>query len=336
MKVKLKRLEDQIVVITGASSGIGLATARMAARRGARVVLVARGADALERALARVREDGGAGITVEADVGIPDDMVRVADRAREEFGRFDTWVNGAAATIYGRLDEVPLEDKRKLFDTNFWGVVHGARAALPELRRRGGALINIGSMLSDVAIPLQGVYSACKHAVKAYTATLRMELEKDGAPVSVTLVKPGAIDTPYYEHARNFMQQAPTPPPPVYAPEAVARAILTCAERPVREIVVGGAARAMIAGAGIAPHLSERVMERTMFDAQQSDRPSRPTGDNLYGPADPTARERGRYPGPVLERSLYTTAALHPTRTALAAAGIGLAVAAGVRAMRSR
>jgi short-subunit dehydrogenase len=336
MKVKLKRLEDQIVVITGASSGIGLATARMAARRGARVVLVARGADALERALARVREDGGAGITVEADVGIPDDMVRVADRAREEFGRFDTWVNGAAATIYGRLDEVPLEDKRKLFDTNFWGVVHGARAALPELRRRGGALINIGSMLSDVAIPLQGVYSASKHAVKAYTATLRMELEKEEAPVSVTLVKPGAIDTPYYEHARNFMQQAPTPPPPVYAPEAVARAILTCAERPVREIVVGGAARAMIAGAGIAPHLSERVMERTMFDAQQSDRPSHPTGDNLYGPADPTARERGRYPGPVLERSLYTTAALHPTRTALAAAGIGLAVAAGVRAMRSR
>ena len=336
MKLKLKRLDDQIIVITGASSGIGLATARMAARRGARVVLVARGAGALGRALARVREDGGAGITVEADVGIPEDMVRVADRAREEFGRFDTWVNGAAAAIYGRLDEIPLEDKRKLFDTNFWGVVHGARAALPELRRRGGALINIGSMLSDVAIPLQGVYSASKHAVKAYTATLRMELEKEEAPVSVTLVKPGAIDTPYYEHARNFMQQAPAPPPPVYAPEAVARAILTCAERPVREIVVGGAARAMIAGAGIAPHLSERVMERTMFDLQQSDRPSRHTGDNLYGPADPTARERGRYPGPVLERSLYTAAALHPTRTALAAAGIGLAVAAGVRAMRSR
>lgn len=336
MKVKLKRLEDQIVVITGASSGIGLATARLAARRGARVVLVARGAEALQRALTRVRDDGGAGITVEADVGIPEDMVRVADRAREEFGRFDTWVNGAAAAIYGRLDEIPLEDKRKLFDTNFWGVVHGARAALPELRRRGGALINIGSMLSDVAIPLQGVYSASKHAVKAYTATLRMELEKEEAPVSVTLVKPGAIDTPYYEHARNFMQQAPTPPPPVYAPEAVARAILACAERPVREIVVGGAARAMIAGARIAPHLSERVMERTMFDAQKSDRPSRRTGDNLYGPADPTARERGRYPGPVLERSLYTAAALHPTRTALAAAGIGLAVAAGVRAMRSR
>lgn len=336
MNVKLKKVEDQVIVITGASSGIGLATARMAARRGARVVLVARGADALERALARVREDGGAGISVEADVGRPEDMVRVADRAREEFGRFDTWVNGAAAAIYGRLDEIPLEDKRKLFDTNFWGVVHGARAALPELRRRGGALINIGSMLSDIAIPLQGVYSASKHAVKAYTATLRMELERDGAPVSVTLVKPGAIDTPYYEHARNYMERAPTPPPPVYAPETVARAILTCAERPIREIVVGGGPRAMIAAAGMAPHLSERVMERTMFEAQKADRPARRASDNLYGPADPTARERGRYPGPVFERSLYTSAALHPTRTALAAAGLGLAVAAGVRAMRSR
>ncbi len=336
MHVQLKRIEDQIIVITGASSGIGLATARLAARRGARVVLVARGEGALERALAKVREDGGAGVTVAADVGNPDDMVRVADRAREEFGRFDTWVNGAAAAIYGRLDEISLEDKRKLFDTNFWGVVHGARAALPEFRRRGGALINIGSMLSDVSIPLQGIYSASKHAVKAYTATLRMELEQEGAPVSVTLVKPGAIDTPYYEHARNYMERAPTPPPPVYAPEAVARAILTCAARPVREIVVGGAARAMIAGAGIAPHLSERIMERTMFEAQKSGRPPRRAGDNLHGPADPTARERGRYPGPVLERSLYTSAALHPTRTALAAAGIGLAVAAGVRAMRTR
>lgn len=263
-------------------------------------------------------------------------MVRVADRAREEFGRFDTWVNGAAAALYGRLDEIALEDKRKLFDTNFWGVVHGTRAALPEFRRRGGAIINIGSMLSDLSIPPQGIYSASKHAVKAYTTALRMELEKEDAPVSVTLEKPGAIDTPYYEHARNYMEREPTPPPPVYAPEAVARAILTCAERPEREIVVGGAPRAMIAGAGLAPHLSERFMERTMFAAQKSDRPARRAHDNLYGPIDPMARERGRYPGPVLERSIYTSAALHPTRTALAAAGIGLAVAAGVRAMRSR
>ena len=336
MHAKLKKVEDQVIVVTGASSGIGLATARLAGRRGARVVLVARGAAALERALARVREDGGAGITVVGDVARPEDMVRVADTALEEFGRFDTWVNGAAAALYGRLDEIPLEDKRKLFDTNFWGMVHGARAALPELRRRGGALINIGSMLSDLSIPLQGIYAASKHAVKAYTTALRMELEKDGAPVSVTLVKPGAIDTPYYEHARNYMDRAPTPPPPVYAPEAVARAILTCAERPVREIVVGGAARAMLAGAGVAPRLSERIMEATMFEAQKSRRKAGRTADNLYGPVDPTARERGRYPGPVFEHSLYTSAALHPTRTALAAAGIGLAVAAGVRAFRNQ
>jgi len=336
MRLKLRKLEDQVIVITGASSGIGLATARLAGRRGARVILVARGEEALARALAKVRADGGAGITVAADVSREGDMVRVADRAREEFGRFDTWINGAAVAIYGRLDEVPLADMRRLFDTNFWGMVHGSLAALPELRRRGGALINIGSMLSDLAIPLQGPYSASKHAVKAWTASLRMELEQDGAPVSVTLVKPGAIDTPYYEHARNFMDRAPTPPPPVYAPEAVARAILTCAERPTREIVVGGGARALLAGADLAPGLSERIMERTMFEAQKADRPAGRRPDNLYGPADPSARERGRYSGHVLERSLYTAAALHPARTAFAAAGIGIAVAAGMRAMRDR
>ncbi|HEU5050025.1 MAG TPA: SDR family oxidoreductase [Gemmatimonadales bacterium] len=336
MAVQLRKVREQTLIITGASSGIGLATARLAGRRGARVVMVARGEDALRRAAVKVREDGGTAIIVPGDVARPEDMVRVADEARREFGGFDTWVNSAAVALYGRLDEIPLEDKRKLFDINFWGTVHGCRAALAELRRRGGTIINIGSMLSDLSIPLQGIYAASKHAIKAYTTALRMELEKEGAPVSVTLVKPGATDTPYYEHARNYMEHAPTPPPPVYAPEAVARAILACAEHPTREIVVGGAARALLAGAGLAPALSERIMERTLFDAQQSDRPARRYDDNLYEPADPTARERGRYPGPVLEHSLYTAAAIHPGRTALAAAGIGLAVAAGIRAIRSR
>src|SRR5690606_6140280 len=136
-----------------------------AGRRGARVILVARGAEALARALAKVRADGGAGLSVVADASREEDMIRVADRAREEFGRFDTWVNGASVAIYGRVEEVPLADMRRLFETNFWGMVHGSLAALPELRRRGGALINIGSMLSDLAIPLQGPYAASKHAL---------------------------------------------------------------------------------------------------------------------------------------------------------------------------
>ena len=334
MSLRLKPIDEQVIVITGASSGIGLATARMAARRGARVLLAARGAEALDRAVDGIRSDGGVARRVNVDVTRPGDLERLAQTAITEFGCFDTWVNCAAVAIYGRVDEVPLADQRRLFETNFWGVVHGSLAALPRLRSSGGALINIGSMVSDVAIPLQGIYSASKHAVKAYTNALRLEVEAEGAPVSVTLIKPGAIDTPYFEHARNYMEREPKPPPPVYAPDAVARAILRCAVHPVREVIVGGAARAMITAASLSPRMADRVMERTMFSAQKSDRPTGGQTDNLYRP-DPTGpRERGRYAGPVLQHSVYTSAVLHPARTMLAAAGVGLAVAAGMRALR--
>ena len=335
MPVRQKQVKDQVIVITGASSGIGLATARMAARHGARVVLAARGTDALDRAVDGIRADGGVARRVNADVTKPGDLERLAQTAITEFGCFDTWINCAAVTIYGRVDEVPIADQRRLFETNFWGVVNGSLAALPRLRARGGALINIGSMVSDVAIPLQGIYSASKHAVKAYTNAMRLEVEAEGAPVSVTLVKPGAIDTPYFEHARNYMEREPKPPPPVYAPDAAARAILRCATHPVREVIVGGAARAMITAASLSPRLADRVMQRTMFSAQQSDRPAAAEhGDNLYGPRASGPRERGGYDGAVFRRSLYTSAVLHPARTVLAAAGVGLAVVAGVRAFR--
>ena len=335
MKPRLKPIDEQVIVITGASSGIGLATARLAARRGARVVLAARGADALDRAVDGIRADGGVARRVSADVTQARDLERLAQTAITEFGCFDTWVNCAAVAIYGRVDEVPLEDQRRLFETNFWGVVQGSLAALPRLRARGGALINLGSMVSDIAIPLQGIYCASKHAVKAYTNALRLEVEAEGAPISVTLIKPGAIDTPYFEHARNYMERAPKPPPPVYAPDAVARAILRCATYPVREVIVGGAARAMLTAASLSPRAADRVMERTMFSAQKSDRPATANrDDNLYHPDLTGPRERGRLSGPVLSHSLYTSAVLHPARTVLAAAGVGLAVAAGMRALR--
>ena len=238
---RLKKLKDQVIVITGASSGIGLATARMAARHGARVVLAARNRGDLKLVTDEINANGGRAIAVETDVADEAAVTRLGEAALLEFGTVDTWVNNAGLSIYGKLTAIPLADKRKLFDINFWGVVHGCRTAVRLMRT--GVLINIGSEVSDVAIPLQGMYSASKHAVKGYTDALRMELEKDGVPIFVSLVKPASIDTPFIAHARSYMEDEPEFIPPVYPPEEAARAILNCAERPVRDVLVGGATK---------------------------------------------------------------------------------------------
>src|SRR5690606_37007443 len=183
MSVDLKKLSEQTIVITGASSGIGLTTARKAAEREARLVLVARSEDALRQLTEEITGKGGEAIYVAADVSNQDDVRRIAQRAQEAFGGFDTWVNNAGVFIYGKLEETPIEDMRKLFETNVWGLIYGSLEAVKHLKQRGGALINIGSVVSDRAILLQGIYSASKHAVGGFTDALRMELEKEKAPV---------------------------------------------------------------------------------------------------------------------------------------------------------
>lgn len=318
-RLKLKPLAEQTIVITGASSGIGLATARRAAEAGAAVVLSSRNEEALHTAVTDLTATGGRAIYVVADVSRREEVERLAQRAAEVYGGFDTWVNNAGVAVYGRIEDVPLEDKRQLFETDFWGVVHGCEVALPYLRQsHGGALINVGSVASDRALPLQGIYSAAKHAVKAYTDALRMELEKEGVPISVTLIKPAAIDTMYLDHAQNYMDREPNFPPPVYAPETVADAILHAAQHPVRDVFVGSAARAMSSGGYHTPRLMDRYMKATMFDQQQGEpRRDEHRPGNLYTPQR-DAQTRGRYAGPVRRHSYYTQAVLHP-RTTIAA-----------------
>ena len=166
----------------------------------------------------------------------PRRLTRIADTALREFGRIDTWVNNAAVSMYGRIMDLSIEDMRRQMDVNYWGQVYGSRTAVQHLRREGGALINVGSALSDRAIPLQGGYCAAKHALKAFTDTLRMELEEQGIPIAVTLVKPASIDTPFFEKARTYLGVEPQPVPPVYAPEVVADVILHAAQHPLREL----------------------------------------------------------------------------------------------------
>ena len=332
---KPKRLRDQVIVITGASSGIGLATARMAAERDARVVLASRNEKDLRAATEEINMRGGRATHVVADVAFPQDVDRIADVALREFGGFDTWVNNAGISIYGKLSEVPMDDKRRLFDVNFWGVVNGCRTAVRHFRTHGGTIINIGSVVSDRAIPLQGMYSASKHAVIGYTDALRMELEHDGLPITVTTVKPASINTPFVEHARNYMPEAPTLPPPVYAPDVVADAILRCAERRFREVTVGGGGRVLSVIGRVAPRTMDVYMERSLFDQQKDKSGAVRTQDSLYGPSRDGAAS-GPYEGHVMRSSLYTKAVMSDFTRALPFIAAGAAIAAGVRHRRAR
>lgn len=334
MNLSFKPLHRQTLVITGASSGIGLATARAAARQGARLVLVARN----ELALARIAEDintrGGRAIHVVADVGRREDLQRVSDQAIQRFGGFDTWINDAGVSIFGRLEEISDADHHRLFQTNFWGVVYGSLIAVRHLKHRGGALINLGSEVSDQAVPYQGMYSASKHANKGFTDALRMELMEANAPVSVTLIKPAAIDTPYPQHARNYFPQEPKLPAPVYAPEEVANAILHAATHAKRDIYVGGGSRAFSVLNRLAPHLTDQIGARMLTQQQLRNEPPRDPSGSLHEPGV-DGRVHGAHPGHVMRTSLYTRASMHPVMTSALALGLGAATAYAFKSSRS-
>jgi NADP-dependent 3-hydroxy acid dehydrogenase YdfG len=286
MSVSLKPLDQQVIVITGASSGIGLATAEAAAKAGAKLVLAARSGQTLEEIVQRIKADGGQAIYVIADVADRQQVQRIADAALQKFGRIDTWVNDAGVSIYGRLDEVSDEDSRRLFETNFWGVVNGSLAALPHLKTQGGALINVGSEVSEAVVPLQGMYSASKHAVKGFTDALRVEIEEvDDAPVSITLIQPTAVDTPYPQHARNYMTEEPKLPTPQIKPEKVADAILKAAVKHERDVKVGGGAVLNTTLGKIAPGLGDKA-SAMQVDRQQYHEPPRNPEGTLYKPGE--------------------------------------------------
>jgi NAD(P)-dependent dehydrogenase (short-subunit alcohol dehydrogenase family) len=331
--MKLKKLDQQVIVITGGTSGIGLVTARLAAKRGARLVIAARNEQALRELQDELSASGTDAVCVLADVANEHEVERIAATAQEAYGGFDTWINNAGVSVYGKIEDVPVEDHRRLFETNFWGLVYGSLAAAKHLKSKvgefGGAIINIGSVLSDRAIPLQGMYSASKHAVKGFTDALRMEIEEERAPICVTLIKPSAIDTPYTKHAKNYMETEPKNPAPVYAPEVVARAILYCCEHPQRDVTVGGGGRVLSTMGNVAPRLTDKVMEGMFFSGQKKrGEPNTHDDDSLHHPSGSDLEERGEYEGHVSESSLYTTMRLHPLMASVAALGAAVAIAA--------
>jgi short-subunit dehydrogenase len=329
MSVRQKQVKDQVIVITGASSGIGLATAKEAASRGARVVLNSRDPVDLARAVQEIRDDGGDATMHVGDVADRSAMESLADTAIGAYRRIDTWINNAGVSIYGEITDVKIEDARRLFDTNYWGVVNGSLVAVDHLSTFGGTLINVGSVLSETGYPLQGHYAASKHAVKGFTDSLRLELEKQNFPIIVTLIQPSAIDTPYTEHARNYLPSDPKQEAPVYKPEVVADAILACAEKPHRNLRVGGSAKMYTAMEKVAPGLADK-QRMAAFEAQLSDRPAHIEGA-LFSPVSGDLAVRGNYPGRVRGRSLYTKAALHPVAALAGVAAIGVGIAVALR-----
>ncbi|MGS0939049.1 SDR family oxidoreductase [Pseudomonas sp.] len=336
MNVRLKPLNEQVIVITGASSGIGLATARMAAQQGARLVLTARNEEALQE-IERSLGGGDTVVTVVADVGQRDELQKVADKALERFGGFDTWINNAATSVWGTVEEVSDEDCRQLFETNFWGTVYGSKIAAAHLRERGGSIINIGSLESAAPLPYHSMYSASKHAIKAMTDVLRVELRKEKAPVSVTLVRPASIDTLFNDHAKNYLSSAPVLPPPIYTPETVARAILKAAVHPQRDVFVGSPAKTMTKIAQNFPQLYDLISEKLLANVIPSGRSDNNREGEMYS-ADYTpgnyGQASGRNPGPKMQHSLYTQASQHPiASTALAVLG-GLVIGALVKGRR--
>ncbi|WP_078063262.1 SDR family oxidoreductase [Solirubrum puertoriconensis] len=335
MNVKLKPLDQQTIVITGASSGIGRATALQAAAKGAKVVLAARSEDELRKVEQEITSKGGQALVVVTDVANRADIRRLADRTIDHFGGFDTWVNDAGISIWGRLDEVSDYDHRRLFETNFWGASNGSLEAIKYLRRHGGALINVGSVASDVAFPLQGMYCASKHAIKGFTDALRMELEEMGAPVSVTLIKPAAINTPFPQHARNYMEKEPKLPPPVYEPEEVAAAILHAATHPERDMYVGGGGKLMSTLNKHVPRAMDRFSETLMVEQQKrKERPRKPQG-SLHQPSH-GGPIKGDHPGYVMKTSLYTRATMHPWAAGALMAVVGAATVALLGGKRSK
>lgn len=284
--MKHKPLNEQVIVITGASSGIGLCTALLAAERGAQVVLLARSAQTLEEIVQAITASGGSAHAVTADVSDRDAVNGALSDILTVHGRIDTWVNNAGVAIYARLDEASDKDNRRLFDINFWGVVNGSLAALPALKASEGVLVNVGSEVSEAVVPLQGMYSASKHAVKGFTDALRVEQERvDEAPLSIVLIQPTAVNTPYPQHARNYLRNEPKLPSPLIDPSQVAEAILEAAEKGGRDIKVGAMAHLDTAMSKLLPALADRLAALQAQRQQRDEAPRHPEG-TLYAPGE--------------------------------------------------
>lgn len=319
------QLNDQVVVITGASQGIGRETALQMARRGASLVLAARNEEALTQLVQQVERIGGQAEAVVTDVADYAQVERLGQRAMERFGRIDTWVNNAAVSIYATVEELTPDEMERLVRVNLLGQMYGCKVAVAHMKpRHAGTIVNVGSALSERAIPLQSAYVATKHGVQGFSEALRLELQHEDAGIDVVVILPSSINTPLFNFARSKLGVQPMPVPPVYEPRVVASAICHAAENGGREIVAGGWGKLLILAQRLSPSLLDRYMLQNgrSIEQQKTKRPD-DHRDNLFEASTGPGSTTGEFGEASKSSSLYTTIfELHPNakRVALGAA----------------
>jgi len=293
--LRKKPLSEQVLVVTGASSGLGRAIARGAGERGAKVVVTGRNEEALANCVEEIERAGSEALAVPADCAEQDQVERVVGQAVERFGRIDTYVANAIVTVYAEAERLTPDELRRVIDVNFFGVVYGFWAALPHLRASKGTFLHVSSALAYRGIPLQAAYCASKAGLRAFLESARVEEQKAGTGVAISLVLPGAINTPQFDRDRQKIGYQPQPVPPIYQPEPFAEATLRCAERPVRELPISWGAQKLLWGQKLSPRAGDWVLRRTGWKNQHTnERKPVDAPDNLFDilPGDPGAHGR--------------------------------------------
>ena len=319
----MRPLDQQVIVITGASSGIGRCTAIEVAKRGAKTVLAARGVEALETARQEIEAAGGEALVVPTDVADYGQVEALGQRAVERFGRIDTWFNNAGVAVIAEFTQTTPAEFRQIVDINLMGEVYGTMVALRLMSEQGGTIINMASVEGERSLPLHAAYAAAKHGVQGFSEALRVELEHNKTPVRVTVIKPASIDTPFFQHARTKLGVQPRPVPPVYDPQLVAEAVLRAAVEPTRDLTVGGFGAMLGTTEKLSPRLLDLQMKLLGYPTQETDEPKAETApDNLFAPSPGPGTIRGGWNG--RRASLYTTLQLRPGLRRAAMSGAAL------------
>jgi NAD(P)-dependent dehydrogenase (short-subunit alcohol dehydrogenase family) len=293
--MRKKPLNQQVVVVTGASSGLGRAVARAAGERGAKVVVTARNEEALDACVREIERAGSEALAVPGDVSKQEEVQRHVAAAVERFGRIDSYVANAIVTVYAEAERLEPDELRRVMDVNFFGTVYGFWAALPHLKASGGTFLHVNSALSYRGIPLQAAYCASKGALRNFFESARVELQKQAPQVAVSLVLPGAINTPQFDRDRQKIGKQPQPVPPIYQPEPFAEAVLHCMENPIRELPISWGAQKLLWGQKLSPRAGDWMLRRMGWKSQHTEE-DKPVGspDNLFEtlPGDPGAHGR--------------------------------------------